>query len=238
MFTKETVLGHFNVLKDYAVQKYSEIDEPNKEEYEVSSFKSYLDSLEGAINNYFSTDLGTILNEVPNSFYTGFITKGTVCENDYKFNFGYPSEESAPKGYRDLREVLYDFSGFMTITPSDFWDYFVFEEIIPAPPADESSGEISTPEPIYTCVSSEEVEKLTSEFSSAGAKEISAYETLKAYLDNLGNYMKINMYEDRGNVITSLSKQEISDKIYRERGLLEIIQVRGLSTYVPSKYKE
>lgn len=173
--------------------------------------------LETALSSYFSaSDLTAALRDVVKYMYNDIQRRTTVYETEWPDNL--PTD--FPTGYYDLRGCFYDFSQLMTITNAAFYAGFVFS---------------TSPEGGSAVSSNTYLDAWTAGITSAASSEASAASNVAAWCkDAGGNSDLIDLLEDRGTVVSSMSREEIAEEIYVNRGVLEIINSRGLDVYVPS----
>ncbi len=184
--------------------------------------------LETAVQKYFAagTNLSGPLRDVVKYMYNDIARRTTVYETDWPDNL--PTDY--PDGYNDVRSCLYDFTELMTVDNATFFAAFVYE----TPAAAEGGG---TAEPVP--VSNGYLTDWAADITAATTGDAGKISALAEWCKNSeGNCDLIDLLEDRGKVLSQKSREEIAADIYIDRGVLEIIQVRGVDVYVPTYLAE
>ena len=184
--------------------------------------------LETAVTAYFnaSGNLAAPLRDVVKYMYNDIARRTTVYETDWPDNL--PTDY--PAGYNDVRGCIYDFTELMTVDNATFFAAFVYET--PTAPADGGAAE---PVP----VSNDYLTDWEADITAATTADINEVAALAEWCKNSeGNCDLIDLLEDRGKVLSQKSREEIAADIYIDRGVLEIIQVRGVDVYVPTYLAE
>lgn len=183
--------------------------------------------LETAVQKYFAagTNLSGPLRDVVKYMYNDIARRTTVYETDWPDNL--PTDY--PDGYNDVRSCLYDFTALMTIGNATFFTAFVYE----TPTA--TAGGTAEPVPVSNPYLTEWTANITASTTGDAGKISALAEWCK---NSEGNCDLIDLLEDRGKVLSQKSREEIAADIYIDRGVLEIIQVRGVDVYVPTYLAE
>lgn len=179
--------------------------------------------LEEAVATYFDADKGAVsaaCEDVVKYMYNDISRRTTVFEHE--FDMKLPT--NYPAGYNDMTECFADFSEIMQITNADFYAAFV-EGV------DEDTG-------IEGIQSNTYIDKWVEELEAAATDDVNKVQNLAEWCKNSGGSCDvINLLENKGNVVSQLTKDQIVNKIYVEKNLLNIIQLLGLSTYVPTSLR-
>lgn len=179
--------------------------------------------LETAVQKYFAADtnLSGPLRDVVKYMYNDIARRTTVYETDWPDNL--PTDY--PDGYNDVRSCLYDFTELMTVDNATFFAAFVYET-----PTTAAGG---TAEPVP--VSNDYLTEWTADITTATTGDAGKISALAEWCKNSeGNCDLIDLLEDRGKVLEQKSREEIATDIYISRGVLEIIQTRGIDVYIPT----
>lgn len=179
--------------------------------------------LETAVQAYFSVgvNLSGPLRDVVKYMYNDISRRTTVYETNWPDNL----PTNYPDGYNDVRSCLYDFAELMAMDNATFFAAFVYET--PTAPAG------GTAEPVP--VSNNYLTDWEADITAATTADIDEVVELAGWCKNSeGNCDLIDLLEDRGKVLAQKSREEIAADIYINRGVLEIIQVRGLNVYIPT----
>lgn len=179
--------------------------------------------LETSVQEYFAANanISGPLRDVVKYMYNDIARRTTVYETDWSDNL----PTNYPAGYNDVRTCLYDFAELMTVDNATFFAAFVYE----TPTA--TAGSTAEPVPVSNDYLTEWAADITTATTGDAGKILALAEWCK---NSEGNCDLIDLLEDRGKVLSQKSREEIAADIYIDRGVLEIIQVRGLDVYIPT----
>lgn len=180
--------------------------------------------LETAVQAYFSVgvNLSGPLRDVVKYMYNDISRRTTVYETNWPDNL----PTNYPDGYNDVRSCLYDFAELMAMDNATFFAAFVYET-----PVTLSNDGAAEPVP----VSNPYLDRWKANITDATTGDADKIATLAEWCKNSeGNCDLIDLLEDRGKVLSQKSREKIVADIYIDRGVLEIIQVRGIDVYIPT----
>ena len=177
--------------------------------------------LETAVETYYSGDktaISAACEDVVKYMYNDISRRTTVYEHN---EFDPQLPEDYPTGYDDITDCFADVSAMLSVSNATFYAAFV-----------------EGPDPVTGVtgpVSNSYIDAWTATFEASVSGDLVRVKTLAEWCKNSGGSSDlIDLLEDRGNTVEELSREEIADMIYKEKKLLNAIQVFGLSTYVPS----
>lgn len=211
MYTQAEVSAKITALKTYSVAQ-----DPQTADL--------FTPVETAVQEYFAagTNLAGPLRDVVKYMYNDIARRTTVYETDWQDNL--PTDY--PAGYNDVRSCFYDFAELMTVDNATFFAAFIYE----TPTAPEGGG---TTEPVP--VSNDYLTDWEADITSATTVDVNEVAALAEWCKNSeGNCDLIDLLEERGKVLEQKSREEIATDIYISRGVLEIIQTRGIDVYIPT----
>lgn len=179
-----------------------------------------------AVNSYFDSAnpaLSSALNDVVQYMYFDINRRTTKYENEFDDNL----PTNYPTGYADVTLCFHQFDGLLNVSNAAFFSAFVYEI------QDTSGDGGGTTEPVP--VSNAYLTQWTADITAAATGDAAKISALAEWCKNSeGNCDLIDLLEDRGKVLTQKSREEIAADIYIDRGVLEIINVRGVDVYVPT----
>lgn len=186
--------------------KYAEIMQPLYDSVETY-FNTVPDGMKSALENY-----------VHETFCDTF-SRGVKYEKPIEADL--PTD--FPEGYNDVRTCFYAFESLMGTTPASFFDAWVSSV-----PAAATGG---TSEPTSNAL----IDEWIPEIEAAPSEDVKRVKAVSSWCANsAGSCNMINLLEDQGLLIDAPDTKEVAKKIYLDRGLLEVIQVKGYPVYVPT----
>ena len=207
MNTRPEIVSKIAALKAYSVARNA-------------STAAVIAPLEAAAADYFdggSAAVSAACEDVVKYMYNDIARRTTIYEHYFDANL--PTEY--PTGYDDVTECFADFSGIMAVSNAAFYAAFVSA-------TDPETG-------VSGIVSNTYVDTWVTMLTQAKTGDVAKLNTLAEWCKNSGGSSDvIDLLEDKGNEISSKSREEIAAIIYMDKKLLEVIYARGLSTYVPS----
>lgn len=206
LYTKDQILEKIAVL-----QAYSEA----KDARTAALFTSLI----SAANTYYGdkSAVSAALEDVVKYMYNDISRRMTLYEHE--FDAKLPT--NFPVGYEDIRDCFANLEEVMTVSEATFYAAFVFG-----------------PDPVTGVTgprSNSYIDSWTELLTSGVADDLANVKTLADWCCNSGGSSDvIDLVEDKGNEVFSLSREEIVNQIYIDANLAAVIDVFGLSTYVPS----
>lgn len=137
-----------------------------------------------------------------------------------------PDESAAPLGYRDAR-VLFGGGGAFEDIMHCGADAFLAAFL-----ADESGSEDGAAEQV---ASNAYLDKWQAQMAAAREAELAALQAVADFCES-GSYAGglAMLFEDLGQIIDSIGKEELAEEIYIKRGYKEIAEVFSLGVYMPT----
>ena len=179
--------------------------------------------LEAALTAYFETGSPAIskaCEDVVQYMYNDISRRTTIYEHEFETNMA----TDFPTGYEDVTECFADLAAILAVNDTTFYAAFVFG-----------------PDPVTGIVgplSNSYLDTWTALLTEALTGDLARVKALATWCQNSGGSSDmIDLLEDRGNEIYSKTREEIANSIYIDRRMLEAINDRGLSTYVPTYLK-
>ena len=210
MNTKDEITAKIASLKAYSVAKNAKTG-------------ALFNPLESAADEYFSGNKSAVSSaceDVVKYMYNDISRRTTVYEHEYDTKLA----TDFPTGYDDITECFADLSGMLEVSNETFYAAFVFGP-------DPVTG-VTGP------LSNSYIDEWTEELEEAKTGDTEKVLALAEWCKNSGGSSDvIDLLEDKGEEISSLSREEIATKIYREKKLLDAIGILGLATYVPTFLK-
>ena len=206
MYSQEEIEDRIATLKEYSVEK-------------DSATASLFTPLETAVQTYFnaSNDMAEALRDVVKYMYNDISRRTTVYETEWPDNL--PTD--SPAGYSDLRECLYGFDELMSISEETFSSGFSYASA-------SDGGAATVSENTY-------ITKWTADITAYASSVADSLSNVAVWCrDAGGNSDLIDLLEDRGTVVSSMTRDEIAEEIYINRGVLEIIEAFGADVYIPT----
>lgn len=199
-------------------KSYSVAENP---EFEIE-YSDLMQPLYDAVEFYFSTipeGMKSALENYVHETYCDTFSRGVKYENPIDANL--PTD--FPDGYNDIRTCFYAFESLMSTTPEEFFDAWVSST--PSAPTVGESEPTSNPL----------IEDWIAEIESAPNEDVSRVKAVSAWCANAaGSYNMINLLEDQGLLIEAPETKDVAQKIYIDRGLLEVITSRDYPVYIPT----
>lgn len=218
MLTQTEIIAKLDTLKTYSIAQ-----KPQFEQYYIA----LMQPVYTAINTYFSTIPEGMIEALENyvfQTYCDIHTRSIVYENPVE---GASLPTDYPTGYNDIRDCFYQFEWVNEITPEAFFNAWV--EGIPVDPETQLPTGENQP------LSNSYLTQWASEISTAHAPEVEAVVNVNAWCEtNAGSLNLINLLEDQGRILQSSGTQQVANKIYNEHGLLDVLNTRGYSVYIPT----
>ena len=206
LYTKDQILEKIATL-----QAYSEA----KDARTAALFTPLI----SAANTYYGdkSAVSAALEDVVKYMYNDISRRTTVYE--HQFDAQLPT--NFPVGYDDIRDCFANLEEVMTVSEETFYAAFVFG-----------------PDPVTGVTgprSNSYIDSWTALLTSGVTDDLANVKTLADWCCNSGGSADvIDLVEDKGDEVFSLSREEIVSQIYIDKNLLAVINVFGLSTYVPS----
>ncbi len=172
-----------------------------------------------AANTYYGdkSSVGAALEDVVKYMYNDISRRTTVYE--HQFDAQFPT--NFPVGYDDIRDCFANLEEVMMASEETFYAAFVFGP-------DPVTG-VTGPQ------SNSYIDSWTALLTSGVTDDQEKVKTLADWCCNSGGSADvIDLVEDKGDEVFSLSREEIVSQIYIDKNLLAVIDVFRLSTYVPS----
>lgn len=213
MYAKTDVTNKLAELKAYSIA-----EEPLTE--------SLFSPIESAVQAYFNAVAGTAgsFRDVIKYMYNDIFRRTTVYENEFPLNL----PTNYPAGYSDLRACFYDFATLMEIDNETFYNGFIFES--------QSTGTGGTGgSTVIVPVRNTYLDTWTTAITNATTLNPASVAAMAEWCKNSeGDCDLVDLLEDRGIILEQKSREEITQIIYIERGLLEVVQTLGISVYIPT----
>ena len=218
MLTQVEVIAKLDELKAYSIAQ-----KPQFEQYYASLMQPVYD----AVNTYFSIIPEGMIEALENYVFQ------TYCDiHSRSIQYEFPVEGAQfptdyPMGYNDIRECFYKFDWVNEITPQAFFNVWV--EGVPTDPETQlPTGELQP-------LSNPYLTQWENDINTAHAKEVEAVVSVNTWCEtNAGSLNLINLLEDQGRILQSSGTQQVANKIYNEHGLLDVLNTRGYSVYIPT----
>lgn len=218
MLTQTEIIAKLDTLKSYSITQ-----KPDFEPY----YTALMQPVYTAVTTYFSTIPEGMIEALENyvfQTYCDIHTRSIVYENPVE---GASLPTDYPTGYNDIRDCFYQFEWVNEITPEAFFNAWV--EGIPVDPETQLPTGENQP------LSNPYLTQWASEISTAHAPEVEAVVSVNAWCEtNAGSLNLINLLEDQGRILQSSGTQQVANKIYNEHGLLDVLNTRGYSVYIPT----
>lgn len=218
MLTQSEIIAKLNELKSYSISQ-----KPQFEQY----YTSLMESVYTAVNTYFETTPSGMIEALENyvfQTYCDIHTRSIVYENPVE---GASLPTNYPTGYNDIRDCFYQFDWVNEITPQAFFNAWVEGQ-----PTDPITG---LPEGDIQPLSNPYLSEWTSEINTAHAPEVEAVISVNTWCENnAGSLNLINLLEDQGRILQSKDTQQVANTIYNEHGLMDVLNTRGYSVYIPT----
>lgn len=177
------------------------------------------DPVYAEVYSYFSTNqsLKAPLTDCIKYMYNDIWRRNTVYEHDYPLSL----PTNYPVGYDDIEKCFYSFSELINITNELFYNAFVFSV------------------PAGTVLSNSYLTSWTTEINAAKTGDVSNVSALAEWCKNSeGDSDIISLVEERGTIKSTLTMRQISEEIYINRHMKNVIEFKNAGTYIPSYYKE
>lgn len=206
LYTKDQILEKIASLQAYSAAKDARTT-------------ALFTPLISAANTYYGDKsvVGAALEDVVKYMYNDISRRTTVYE--HQFDAQLPT--NFPVGYEDIRDCFANLEEVMTASEETFYAAFVFGP-------DPVTG-VTGPQ------SNSYIDSWTALLTSGVTDDQAKVKTLADWCCNSGGSADvIDLVEDKGNEVFSLSREEIVSQIYVDKNLLAVIDAFGLSTYVPS----
>lgn len=218
MLTQTEIIAKLDTLKSYSIAQ-----KPQFEQYYIA----LMQPVYTAVNTYFSTIPEGMIEALENyvfQTYCDIHTRSIVYENPVE---GASLPTDYPTGYNDIRDCFYQFEWVNEITPEAFFNAWV--EGIPTDPETQLPTGENQP------LSNPYLTQWASEISTAHAPEVEAVVNVNTWCEtNAGSLNLINLLEDQGRILQSSGTKQVANKIYNEHGLLDVLNTRGYSVYIPT----
>lgn len=179
--------------------------------------------LEAAVSTYFSStvNIDKEVTDIIKYIYNDIWRRNTTYTNTYPLNL----PTNYPKGYNDVRDCFYQFSELLSIDNATFYSAFVFST--------EGTGTAA----VETATSNSKLDSWTTEILAARATEKATLKALAEWCKNSeGSSDLVSLLEERGTITSELQMRQIAEIIYKDKGVLEIINTLNLNVYIPSYY--
>lgn len=217
MITKQQITNKLNELTAYCTANG----------YEGGDYAGFISVLNSPINNYFNTtsdELSDSLIALIPKLYNDLKLRDTTYERPV----GKPLSTNYPKGYNDLT-ALFDgggaFSEIMSISPATFLAGFPVETT-----TDETTGTSST-----VVLTNPVIAEWQSKVNNAHNAEIKGIEAIMVFCERTAfGQVLIGMFEDRGKMSYTKSKEDLAKEIYVGMGVKEVIETFNLDVHVPT----
>lgn len=206
LYTKDRILEKIASLQAYSAAKDARTT-------------ALFTPLVSAVNAYYGdkSAVSAALEDVVKYMYNDISRRTTVYE--HPFDAKLPT--NFPVGYDDIRECFANLEEVMTVSDEAFYAAFVFGP-------DPVTGKTVPQSNSY-------IGSWTAFLTSAVTGDVAKVKILADWCCNSGGSSDvIDLAEDKGNEVFSLTREEIITQIYIDANLLAVIEVFGLSTYVPS----
>jgi len=209
MVSKEEVLAKIEQLKTYSTTQ------------NALTAQSFV-TLETAVNTYYNQDfktLQTTFNDMVLYMFCDISRRTTKFEKE--FESGLPTD--FPKGYDNLELCFYQFEELLTISNADFYKTFKITTS-----TDGTGNTTST-------VENPTIDRWVVEITKATTEDFENVAKVSSFVENSsGNYDMINLFEDRGRTIKSLTPQEIAHEIYNTRKVKSVANALDIKVYIPT----
>lgn len=217
MISKDQVLKKIEELTAYC-EAYG---------YEGGGYASFISVLTPAISQYFastSAELADNVRDLIPKLYNDLMLRDTTYERP----IGKPLSTNYPKGYADLT-ALFDGGGalseILNISPAVFLNGFPVETS-----TDEATGTSST-----VVLTNPIIAEWTTALSTAHNAEITGIQAIMVFCERTGfGQALIGMFEDRGKMSYTKSKEDLAEEIYIGMKVKEVIETFNLDVHVPT----
>jgi hypothetical protein len=243
MIKKEEVIAKLEAFKAYSIahteEKQIEYDNENGN-YE-NYYTSMINSAYNAVNTYFNThnpEFDSVLKLVVFNMYCHTWDINAMYDDDLERGIN----KNIPMYYNDLREIYYKFP-ILSLSEEEFFNSWIYGE---EPSEGEETGikkpiiPLSNPHlttlrtDLNGTVTVNPDGTETANNDDAQSLELSRLKGLLNWLENTSDLSLVELLEESGTLIKSLSTQEIGTIIYRDRGVKEIITNKGYNIYIPT----
>lgn len=238
MIKKEEVLAKLEAFKAYSIAHAEE----KQEEYEGENYESYytsmIEGVHSAVNSYFDTHNPEFDSTLKLIIFNMYCHTWDV-NAEYDDNLEREINTNIPIYYNDLREIYYKFP-IVSLSEEEFFDAWVYGE---EPSEDDGTG---APKPIIPLsnpylttlrtdlVGTQPASGQVTEPDDAQSLELGRLKTLLNWLESASDLSLVELLEESGLLVKTLSTKEIGTIIYRDRGVKEIITNKGYNVYIPT----
>lgn len=216
MITKQEVINKLDALLAYSVEQ-----KPDFESYYETLMKPCYD----AVNAYFSASRDNFKKPTEEYIFQAYCDinqRNQVWEKPVEYNF----PTNYPTGYNDFRDCFYSFSDILTCSNETFFNAWLEE-------APESTDPTVTPTPVP--IDNPYITAWTADITEAPTKELAQINACVEWLKNSGDgKILLDLLENQGTLVKSMEQQEIASIIYKSRHVLEVLNERNISVYVPT----
>lgn len=223
MISENDVLTKIQSYLDYSIQQ--------KPEYE-SEYTNLMAPLISAVQKYFATipqGIENIIELYIHEAYCDTWNKNAKWEKEYPIE----SVSNAPEGVSDFRKNYYAFD-WMETTEESFFAAWVMGTPSTGEGGESGGGTATKPKPISNTL----IDAWIPEIEAAPNQDLANVTACKDFCANSnGSGMLISLLEDQGKLKSYKDREEIANDIYITRKLLEVIQDKGYSIYIPSYIK-
>lgn len=241
MFTKDQVINKLDALLAYTISQIPTLTYPNKDEYEPI-YTGIVAPAKTKVTGYFDASRSQFQKPLDD---LGLYMHNEVWQREAKWEipFDLGLGTNPPETYHDLRKIFYSFDWFMNLTDQDFFNAWVYGEK-PTPEGEEpplnpeiiplSNSYITrlTSEIVLTAVSDPETGKVSKTTIEA---ELEAITALSKWLENsMSQSSSVTLWEDQGQLLETITTQDVAQIIFVERGLLEAVKILKLPVYIPT----
>lgn len=213
MYTKNDVLSKIENFRYYSISMKPDCE---------AEFNSLIDDFIPSISNYFDADRSsfkTPLNEMQLYLYSDLMKRGTEYENPVDMQMS----TNFPVAYNDLRKLFYSFP-FLTVTDSQFYNAWVFEE------SETGTGLVP--------VSNSLLDLWKDDLNKSISDELGQLQSFNSWLSFAGSGAgMVMLWENLGKVLKSPKKDDLCKSIFIDKKLLEAIKVLNLPCYTPLIYR-
>ena len=215
------------ITKDQVLQKVDELTaycEANG--YNGGGYASFISVLTPAISQYFASTSPELADNV-RDLVTKIFNDLRLRDTTYERPIGKPLSTNYPKGYADLT-ALFDGNGalseIMAISPATFLNGFPVETTTDA---EGGSSTVVLTNPI--------IAEWTAALSVAHNAELKGIEAIMVFCErsSFGQDL-IGMFEDRGKMSYTKSKEDLAEEIYIGMKVKEVIETFNLDVHVPT----
>lgn len=220
MITKQEVTNKLDALLAYSVEQ-----KPDFESY----YNSLMQPCYDAVNAYFSASRDNFKKPTEEYIFQAYCdinNRNQVWEKpvDYNFPTNYPT------GYNDFRDCFYSFNDILNITNETFFNAWI-EDV----PETETMSDSTDPVPQPVPIANPYLTAWTADITEAPTKELNKINACVEWLKTCSDgKILIDLLEDQGTLVESMEQQEIANVIYKSRHVLEVLNERNISVYVPT----